>query len=154
MVSVSKRYFKHAVQRNRVKRQLREAYRKNKWILLSELSTLPTKGVSMAFLWMDGHLRDSICVEKQMCDLLNRIKGKIWIYSIRHYTAFLALLVGCWFCPFAFIKCAFLLSLLHRADLRQLVRNMPDKPSPSMDLLRDWDWLFGDCWDVIHQHEW
>ena len=57
MVSVSKRYFKHAVQRNRVKRQLREAYRKNKWI--------------------DGHLRDSICVEKQMCDLLNRIKGKI-----------------------------------------------------------------------------
>ena len=77
MVSVSKRYFKHAVQRNRVKRQLREAYRKNKWILLSELSTLPTKGVSMAFLWMDGHLRDSMCVEKQMCDLLNRIKGKI-----------------------------------------------------------------------------
>ena len=74
---LSKRYFKHAVQRNRVKRQLREAYRKNKWILLSELSTLPTKGVSMAFLWMDGHLRDSMCVEKQMCDLLNRIKGKI-----------------------------------------------------------------------------
>ena len=30
MVSVSKRRFKHAVDRNRVKRQIREAYRKNK----------------------------------------------------------------------------------------------------------------------------
>ena len=77
MVSVSKRYFKHAVQRNRVKRQLREAYRKNKSLLFSQLSATPTKSVSMAFLWMDGHLRDSMYVEKQMCDLLNRIKGKI-----------------------------------------------------------------------------
>ena len=30
LVSVSKRHFKHAVDRNRVKRQVREAYRKHK----------------------------------------------------------------------------------------------------------------------------
>lgn len=34
MVSVSKRKFKHAVSRNRAKRQLREAYRLNKSILI------------------------------------------------------------------------------------------------------------------------
>jgi ribonuclease P protein component len=33
LVSVSKRYFKKAVKRNRVKRQIREAYRKNKHLL-------------------------------------------------------------------------------------------------------------------------
>ena len=36
MVSVSKRKFKHAVSRNRAKRQLREAYRLNKSILSAE----------------------------------------------------------------------------------------------------------------------
>ena len=46
LISVSKRRFKHAVQRNRVKRQLREAYRKHKHILYDTLATQP--GVRMA----------------------------------------------------------------------------------------------------------
>ena len=37
LVSVSKRRFKRAVKRNRVKRQIREAYRKNKSLLVDEL---------------------------------------------------------------------------------------------------------------------
>lgn len=77
MVSVSKRYFKHAVQRNRIKRQLREAYRKNKGILFSSLSNDSTKGVLLAFLWMNGKMYDSSLVEKQVCVLLNRIKESI-----------------------------------------------------------------------------
>ncbi len=41
MVSVPKRYFKRAVKRNRVKRQLREAYRRNKHLLLDMLAQHP-----------------------------------------------------------------------------------------------------------------
>ena len=37
LISVSKRRFKRAVKRNRVKRQIREAYRKNKHLLLDQL---------------------------------------------------------------------------------------------------------------------
>jgi ribonuclease P protein component len=77
LMSVSKRYFKHAVQRNRIKRQLREAYRKNKSILFSPLSDEPSKELLVAFLWVDGNMHDSQFVEKQVCDLLNRIKERI-----------------------------------------------------------------------------
>jgi ribonuclease P protein component len=38
LVSVSKRNFKKAVDRNRIKRQIREAYRQNKEILYSRIS--------------------------------------------------------------------------------------------------------------------
>ena len=40
LISVSKRRFKRAVKRNRVKRQIREAYRKNKSILLECLQEM------------------------------------------------------------------------------------------------------------------
>ena len=52
MVSVPKRCLRHAVDRNRVKRQVREAYRTNKHLLQ------PKEGQALliAFIWMDSTL--------------------------------------------------------------------------------------------------
>ncbi len=72
LVSVSKRHFKHAVKRNRVKRQIREAYRRNKHILLGQLADFPEKRVAMAFIWQSGELDDSAHVEAVVVKLLSR----------------------------------------------------------------------------------
>ena len=77
MVSVPKRYFKRAVKRNRVKRQLREAYRKNKHLLDACLSEIGERSLAMAFIWMDDHLHDSAYVEERMCKLMVRITERI-----------------------------------------------------------------------------
>lgn len=71
LVSVSKRHFKRAVKRNRVKRQIREAFRKNKSILPSG------KGVCIAFLWLSKELFPSQVVEEKMQNLLLRIQDHV-----------------------------------------------------------------------------
>lgn len=73
LVSVPKRFFKRAVKRNRVKRQVREAYRKHKAILTERLSATPGHGIAVAFIWMDGKLYDTPTVEGRMVNLLTRI---------------------------------------------------------------------------------
>lgn len=76
MMSVSKRHFKHAVDRNRAKRQLREAYRRNKHILyrLPQLSDpRSTKGVLMAFLWLSSEPVPSALIDSKMRNLLHRL---------------------------------------------------------------------------------
>ena len=47
LVTVSKRHFKHAVRRNRVKRQLREAYRANKHLLYDVLQHMPDRSLAL-----------------------------------------------------------------------------------------------------------
>ena len=72
MVSVSKRFFKRAVKRNRVKRQLREAYRLNKHILN------PTNGgINIAFLWNSNEILPTEKVMEKMKNLLNKINESI-----------------------------------------------------------------------------
>ena len=73
LVSVPKRYFKRAVKRNRIKRHVREAFRKNKHLLAGRMETLPDKTLAMAFIWMDDQLRDSSEVESKIVSLLVRI---------------------------------------------------------------------------------
>lgn len=73
LISVPKRYFKHAVDRNRVKRQVREAYRRNK-----ELLKLPEgKHASMAVIWLDSRHYPSDKVTAKVCNLLKRASESI-----------------------------------------------------------------------------
>lgn len=69
MVSVSKKRFKRAVKRNRVKRQIREAYRRNKELLLEPLKAAEHK-VAIAFIWLDDKLHTSAEVEARVKKLL------------------------------------------------------------------------------------
>lgn len=54
MFSVSKRKLNLAVDRNRVKRQLRELYRHSKAYLTRSLTT-PGKGMALSFVFIDSH---------------------------------------------------------------------------------------------------
>lgn len=72
LVSVPKRYFKHAVDRNRVKRQVREAFRRNKSIITQNL-TDDHEAVAMAFVWLTNEKFPSSEVENRMVILLTRI---------------------------------------------------------------------------------
>ena len=74
--SVPKRYFKRAVKRNRVKRQLREAYRRNKHLLLDMLAQHPGTQVLIAFIWTSDELSDSAGIESRMKKLLARLGEK------------------------------------------------------------------------------
>lgn len=75
LLSVSKRRFKHAVDRNRAKRQLREAYRLNKHLLLGALPE--GKGLHIAFLWLSDRPVSSRQINSRLTNLLTRIAEKM-----------------------------------------------------------------------------
>ncbi len=77
LVSVSKRHFKRAVKRNRVKRQLREAYRLNKQVLTSVVEQRPERALAVGVVWLADALFPTAVVEAKMVGLLNRIAGKL-----------------------------------------------------------------------------
>ncbi len=70
MLSVSKRHFKHAVDRNRTKRQIREAWRLNRDILLED----GDPGLHIAFIWLADELQPSDLIHRKMKNLLHRVK--------------------------------------------------------------------------------
>lgn len=76
LVSVPKKRFRRAVKRNRVKRQVREAYRKNKSILLRVLEERE-ESIVIAFIWLDDKLYASDVVEEKVKNLLVRIAEKL-----------------------------------------------------------------------------
>ena len=78
LVSVPKRCFKRAVKRNRVKRQVREAYRCNKHSLAAAVAAMEgNKDLSLAFVWLDDNLHPSAEVEKRVQRLLQRLEEKL-----------------------------------------------------------------------------
>lgn len=76
LISVSKRRFKRAVKRNRIKRQIREAYRLNKQILLAPL-TKKNRRLAIAFIYLADELMNSALVEEKIKAALTRIVEKI-----------------------------------------------------------------------------
>lgn len=73
LMSVSKRYFKRAVKRNLVKRQLRESYRLHKSILTDVLALHPDTKILIAFIWLSGQTYDSVKVEKAVKAALEKV---------------------------------------------------------------------------------
>lgn len=69
LVSVPKRNLHRANKRNRVKRQVREAYRRHKDILDGH-------AFALAFIWLDVKLWTSAEVEQRVVSLLNRVMEK------------------------------------------------------------------------------
>lgn len=76
LMSVSKRYFKHAVDRNRVKRQIREAYRLNKLPLLQVLAQRELK-MAVAFVYLCNDLMPSVLIAKRMKIALDKLVERI-----------------------------------------------------------------------------
>ena len=71
LISVPKKRFKHAVDRNRVKRQIREAYRHHKQLL--EGAVTEEKQILIAFIWLSDRHCPSSEIEKKVVSLLQRI---------------------------------------------------------------------------------
>lgn len=75
LLSVAKRRLHHAVDRNRAKRQLREAYRRRKNVLL-EAQGLSGKGLHLAFIWLSDQPADSRTVATAVEKTLRRIADR------------------------------------------------------------------------------
>ena len=74
LISVPKKRFKRAVKRNLVKRQVREAYRRNKYILIDALKSREEgKRLVLAFIWLDNQIHSSEEVERKVKKLLVHI---------------------------------------------------------------------------------
>lgn len=74
--SVSKRNFRKAIHRNLIKRRLREAYRKNKYLLYNTLTSFQT---SMVFIiiFRENKICDFQTIEKSMIELLAKLDSEI-----------------------------------------------------------------------------
>lgn len=77
LVSVPKKHFKRAVKRNRVKRQVREAYRKHKSFVTLRVNEQTDKQLLIAFIWLSNELMDSVTIEQRVSNLLQRIGERI-----------------------------------------------------------------------------
>ena len=75
LVSVPKKHFKRAVKRNRVKRQVREAYRLQRQIV--SLKVKDKQSIVMAFIWLDDKLWPTEMVKQKVGNLMQRISEKL-----------------------------------------------------------------------------
>lgn len=80
LVSVAKRNFKHATDRNRIKRQIREAYRLNKEILFSHFLNRPSENgsiqIHIGFIYTAKTMESWEVIQKRMIRLLHEIAEK------------------------------------------------------------------------------
>lgn len=72
LVSVPKKRFHDAVDRNRVKRQIREAYRKQKHVLVEQVASRE-QGLLLAIIYVAAKEEDTAYVERRMQRLFDKI---------------------------------------------------------------------------------
>ena len=75
LISVPKKRFKHAVDRNRVKRQVREVFRQHKDLLYQAVPE--TQRLLLAFIWLSDEHRPSKEVDGRVVTLMQRISEKL-----------------------------------------------------------------------------
>ena len=75
LLSVSKRKLHHAVDRNRAKRQLREAYRLQKYLLWDQIPE--GVAVNIAFIWLADHPMKTESVQRSVKRLLTNAVEKL-----------------------------------------------------------------------------
>ena len=74
--TVSKKHFKRAVHRNRIKRLLREAYRLQKAPLM-QLLTVQNRSAQLFFMYTDKTLPDYTTVSSAMAQCMHSLQQKI-----------------------------------------------------------------------------
>ena len=75
LVSVPKKHFHHAVDRNRVKRQVRESWRQHKQLLAEAVA--PDKQLLVAFVWQSNSLLSTQDVETRVANIVKRLQEKL-----------------------------------------------------------------------------
>lgn len=76
LISVPKKRFHDAVDRNRVKRQIREAYRKHKHALVAQMAA-QGRGLLVAFVYVSDKIESTNYIEKRMTRLLEKISTEL-----------------------------------------------------------------------------
>jgi ribonuclease P protein component len=76
LVSIPKKRFKRAVKRNLLKRQVREAFRLDKYKLVEPLEA-ENKQMMVAFLYVDKEVHSFNSIEKAMSKALNMLCNKL-----------------------------------------------------------------------------
>lgn len=76
LISVPKKNFPLAVDRNRIKRLMRESYRKNNSSLINSMIGIE-KNVVVAFLFADKRLPEYKLVEEKMIAVLNQLSLEV-----------------------------------------------------------------------------
>ena len=75
LINVSKKRFRHAVDRNLVKRRIREAYRTSKHTLIDTLQSQGKK-IAVAIIYIDNKHNSTAFIKKKMTKLLEGILTK------------------------------------------------------------------------------
>jgi ribonuclease P protein component len=75
LISVPKKRFKHAVDRNRVKRQVRESFRRHKETIYEHL--IADRQLLVAFIWLSDRHYVSAEVERRVSKLLQKIAQQL-----------------------------------------------------------------------------
>lgn len=75
-ITVSKKNFKHAVSRNRIRRQIREVYRKNKDLVYVPLIQ-KNKSIALVILYVAKEQLEFSEIKNGLIDALRKLGGKI-----------------------------------------------------------------------------